>query len=298
MNAASAQLELSSELKQSVAAIRRKTQIQAQIGIVLGSGLGGLARFVTDAISIPYDSIPHMPHLSAAGHAAEWIMGRLAGVEVVMMRGRAHLYEGHSWDKVTYGVRLMAALGAQGLIVSNAAGGVNPRFRVGQIVLIDSHINQLRQKRQLTSQENLQSEGGGVKCLESDASLPSLIRRTPEVYSLDWLESIQASAQALGHSLSRGTYLATSGPTYETRAEYRAFRMMGADMVGMSTVPEVLVAASLGLRVLGFSVITNVALPDSLVETHHDDVLNAANIASGKLVSILQHWLPQCSAPI
>ncbi len=263
-------------LEESLAAVRSRTAIKPSVGIILGSGLGGLADEVEHPVVIPYHDIPHMPRLSAAGHAGELILGELAGCPVVLMRGRAHLYEGHPAYVATYGVRLMQMMGAEMLVASNAAGGLNPRFQVGDLVLLDGHINLMHASGLSANESGNQQATAG------------LVHRSGPVYDVELLRNAQAAAHGLGYGLSRGVYLATLGPTYETRAEYRMFRRIGADMVGMSTVPETILAASLGMRVLAFSVITNVASPDSLTETTHEDVLVAAQNAQVRLVSILK----------
>jgi purine-nucleoside phosphorylase len=266
-------------LEESSQSVRKRAELRPKVGVILGSGLGGLAAEVENSVVIPYQSIPHMPQLSAAGHAGELVLGMFAGLPTVMMRGRAHLYEGHDPFKATYGVRIMHALGAEILVVSNAAGGINPRFRVGELVLMDSHIDLMNRS--------------GLKASESASTLANgLVRRAAHVYNPALMQLALESSQNLGVGLQRGTYLATLGPNYESRAEYRAFRKMGADMVGMSTVPEAILAASLGMQVLAFSVITNVAAPDCLAETSHADVLVAAEQAQKYLFGILRKVLP------
>ena len=247
--------------------------------MVLGSGLGSLAASIGSPTVIDYKDIPFFPSLSAAGHAGELIVGYLGKTPVVVMKGRAHLYEGHHAYRATYGVRIMQAMGANTLVVSNAAGGLNPRFRVGDLVLLDSHIDWMHR----TGLNN------AVKT-KSSQPLDTPMRSGP-VYDRTLIAKTISCANRLGYSLDRGTYLATLGPTYETRAEYRAFRTIGADMVGMSTVPETILAASQGMKVMAFSVITNVASPDSLTMTTHDDVLKSAAMAQSKLVAILKELL-------
>lgn len=263
-------------LEESLAAVRKRTTLRPRVGIILGSGLGGLADEIENAVVIPYHEIPGMPRLSAAGHAGEWIVGRLADQPVVLMRGRAHLYEGHEPSIATYGVRVMKAMGADVMVASNAAGGLNPRFQVGELVVIDGHINLMH--------------ASGLKVGESChvRTAAGLVHRSDPIYDPALIRLSESAAHRLGFGLSRGVYLATLGPTYETRAEYRLFRRIGADMVGMSTVPETILAAALGMRVLAFSVITNVASPDSLAETSHEDVLVAARNAQDRLVAILK----------
>lgn len=270
-------------VRESTAAIQTKSQLIPRVGIILGSGLGDFANHITRPTSIPYREIPFFPKLSAAGHAGELILGYFGQLPIVAMRGRAHLYEGHDPLWATYGVRVMKALGINTLIVSNAAGGLNPRFAVGDVVLIDSHID-------LMFQSGLKSNHIGTEV----ASL-GLVQRLGSIYDESMIVQTLTAAKQSQIAISRGTYLATLGPTYETRAEYRAFRMLGADMVGMSTVPETILAAAMGLRVLAFSVITNVAAPDITTATSHDEVLVGAATAQLKLVALLENLFGQWS---
>ncbi len=269
-------------LQESLQAIHLRTRLVPKVGIILGSGLGSLSQAIEAPTVIPYGEIPFFPKLSAAGHVGELIVGHLGRTAVVVMRGRAHLYEGHDPYRATYGVRIMQAMGAQILVASNAAGGLNPRYRVGELVLIDNHID-------LMNRTGLAKEP-----LSVGARLPvDVPMRSGPVYDRALIEKTCDCANRLGYSLSRGTYLATLGPTYETRAEYRAFRAIGADMVGMSTIPETILAASLGMRVVAFSVITNVASPDVATTTTHDKVLDSAASAQATLTSTLQSLLTE-----
>jgi len=270
-------------VRESTAAIQTKSRLLPRVGIILGSGLGDFANHITHPTSIPYHEIPFFPKLSAAGHAGELILGYFGQLPIVAMRGRAHLYEGHDPLWATYGVRVMKALGIDTLIVSNAAGGLNPRFAVGDVVLIDSHID-------LMFQSGLKSNHIGTEV----ASL-GMVQRLGSIYDESMIVQTLTAAKQSQIAVSRGTYLATLGPTYETRAEYRAFRMLGADMVGMSTVPETILAAAMGLRVLAFSVITNVAAPDITTATSHDEVLVGAATAQTKLVALLENLFGQWS---
>ncbi len=267
----------------SLDAIQLRTRLKPQVAIVLGSGLGSLAKVIENPTVIAYEDIPFFPTLSAAGHVGELIVGYLGKVPVVVMRGRAHLYEGHDPYRATYGVRIMQAMGAHTLVVSNAAGGLNPRFQVGDLVLLDGHID-------LMNRSGLKSSDR----LSLSSEVPG---RSGPVYDPHLIAKTIACANRLGISLDRGTYLATLGPTYETRAEYRAFRTIGADMVGMSTVPETILAASRGMKVVALSVITNVASPDVLTMTTHDDVLTSAAKAQSKLVAILKELLGDSDFP-
>ncbi|MCY2974611.1 MAG: purine-nucleoside phosphorylase [Planctomycetota bacterium] len=277
--------EIEDKVHDSIVAIQKKSSLAPRVGIILGSGLGDFTNHITQATSIPYCDIPFFPKLSAAGHAGELILGHFDQIPIVAMRGRSHLYEGHDPLWATYGVRVMKALGIDTLIVSNAAGGLNPRFAVGDVVLIDSHIDMM-------FRSGLTSNHSGIQVADM-----GIAQRLGKTYDESLIVATLKAAKESRIAISRGTYLATLGPTYETRAEYRAFRMLGADMVGMSTVPETILAAAMKLRVLAFSVITNVAAPDITTATSHDEVLVGAATAQAKLVTLLGNLFSQWSAP-
>jgi len=285
MNETIKDADLEDKIRSSVVAIHQKSTIPARIGIILGSGLGDFVKHIQHPTVIPYEEIPFFPKLSAAGHIGELILGYFGQLPIVAMRGRAHLYEGHDPLWATYGVRVMKALGVEILVVSNAAGGVNPRFSVGDIVLIDSHIDLMFHS------------GVRAKDTPSEASSLGIANRLANTYDESLIKETLEASKSAGVSLDRGTYLATLGPTYETRAEYRTFRLLGADMVGMSTVPETILAKAMGLQVLAFSVITNIAAPDSTTATSHDEVLHGAATAQAKLVKLLQTLFSQWSGP-
>ena len=260
---------------------------QPQIGIVLGSGLGGLSSAVLHPHAIAYASIPGFVATHAQGHAGKLILGFLSGMPVVLMQGRCHRYEGHSQAQVQFPIHVMHALGVKSLIVTNAAGGLNSRFQVGDLMVIDSHIDMLWMRRQwshrplaaATARELL----GDQVLRGSSPYCPKLLRRAKVIANL---QSI---------TLQQGCYLGTLGPTYETRSEYRCFRWMGADAVGMSTIPEVLAANALGMQVLAFSVITNVASTDLPAATTHDEVVQSGNQAGPRLQSIIARLLSEMS---
>lgn len=260
----------------------RAGALSPRVGIILGSGLGAVGRSIDPTISFSYEDIPGFPTSGVSGHEGRLILGHLRSVPVIAMQGRAHLYEGWSVEQATLPVRAMALLGIQLLIVSNASGGINLRFRSGQTVLIDRHLNWMNGPRS----PRCPSEGAtnGV------CGVPI---RSACIYDPLWLERAEKAAIELGFSLPRGTYLATLGPNYETRAEYRAFARMGADMVGMSTVPETIAAAQHGISTLAFSVITNVARPDAPTRTDHHDVLEWSQIAQSQLVPLIESLLTQ-----
>lgn len=264
-------------LQDALAVVRSRWNCKPEVAIILGTGLGDLADEITAEQIIPYREIPHLPHSTALAHKGNLICGKLDGVPVVVMQGRCHLYEGYDVERATLAVRLMHALGAQTLIVSNAAGGVNPQFVAGDVMLIEDHI-------QLMFLQGLAS------------FLPGQTDRMPRVsarlYDPELLELGLQIARAQGFACQRGVYVAVTGPSYETRAEYRMFRKMG-DCVGMSTVPEVLVAAECGMRVFGISTITNIARPDSPApdEIDAEHVVQVAQFVQPKVRALVRGLL-------
>ena len=235
---------LLNRVEETVAYIQNKTGKKPETAIVLGSGLGQLADKLEDAVVIPYEELPHWKSSTAPGHNGRLLFGTLGGKEVVCMQGRLHYYEGYSMEDITYPVRVMAKLGIKNLLLSNAAGGINTDFAPGQLMLITDHINFLGRNPLMGPNE---ADFGVRFCDMSYAYHPELRRLALE------------AAEELGQNLAQGVYVATTGPSYETPAEIRMFRMWGASAVGMSTVPEVIVANHSGLRVMGISCITNMA---------------------------------------
>ena len=231
-------------LSEALAALGGRISQPPELALVLGSGLGALADTLGDRVCIPYTEIPHMPHSAVAGHAGNLVLGELRGRRIVVMQGRVHLYEGYDAQQVVFGVRLMLRLGAGRLIVTNAAGGVRAGLQPGDLMLIEDHLN-------LT----------GHNCLAGPND-PDLGPRFPDMsaaYAPKWIERAAAVAGALGQPIQRGVYAGLLGPNYETPAEIRMLRRLGADAVGMSTVNEVLAARHMGAEVLGISCITNLA---------------------------------------
>ncbi len=267
-------------LERSLHAIRKRSSLDPKAAIILGSGLGGLANEVKNAIAIPYQDVPILPPPSAYGHAGQLILGYISDVPVIVFAGRSHLYEGHAVQATLGSVQIASALGADLCIASNAAGGLNPRFNVGDVVAIDSHINMFFETLMKNASSTVElSEMGNVHRASQPLYDRNLIARATEI------------ATGLDFTLHRGTYLGTLGPTYETRAEYRAFRTLGADMVGMSTILEMITASQLGMKTLAFSVITNVANPDCPTETTHDEVLDVAKVAQKRLLPLVTSLL-------
>ena len=239
---------------------------------MLGSGLGDFASSLSQAVSIRYEDIPNWPVSTVAGHEGRLIIGELAGRTVLALSGRAHFYEGHDLRTVTFSTRVLGALGVKVLILTNAAGGVNTSFAPGDLMIIDDHINLLGSNPLVGPND----ERFGVR-------FPDLT----DVYSRRLRQAADAAGQALGIPLRHGIYAACHGPSYETPAEVRYLRTIGADAVGMSTVPEAIVARHMGVEVLGISCITNLAagvLPQPL---NHDEVLETAKRVRGKFISLL-----------
>ena len=263
---------LQDRIKESAEAIRTVEDTAPDIGIVLGTGLGGVADKIERAARIPYGEIPHFPTSSVDTHAGELIVGVLAGKHVIALSGRFHYYEGHSLQEVTFPVRVAKALGIKTLIVSNACGGLNPQFTAGDIMLITDHINFI---------------GDNPLIGPNEDALGSRFPDMSEPYTHTLIELAETTALDLGIKLQRGVYLACAGPCLETRAEYRMMRFMGADAVGMSTVPEVIVAVHAGLQVLGFSVITDECLPDALEAVNIDKIIAIANETEPKLTELV-----------
>lgn len=263
-------------LQAAVELIRSRSDIVPKWAIILGSGLGGLAEKIESPIDIGYGEIPGFAKSTVGGHGGKMILGTLAGEPVVAMAGRFHRYEGWGNDQVAFPVTVMNAVGAGRLIVSNAAGGVSPKLSVGDIVIIRDHINMM----------------GGLSRPAPSARSPSTWSYSPlhhgGVYDADMSAIARDTAVKHGFTAVDGTYLATLGPTYETRSEYRMFRRLGADVAGMSTVPEVLAATWAGMKVLGLSMVTNVANPDQPIKADHAEVLQAGAAAAVKMEVIVR----------
>lgn len=264
--------ELRRRLDEAVAAIRDRSPVAPRVAIILGTGLGALAEEIDVATSIPYDDIPHFPVSTVETHHGRLLMGSLNGTPVVAMQGRFHRYEGYSLQEVTFGVRVMKLLGAEVLVVSGACGGMRPLWKPGDLVVLDDHINLLGDNPLIG--ENLDDLGPRFP----DMSAP---------YDQDLQERAMKAARERGIPAHRGVYVAVTGPCLETRAEYRMLRAIGADVVGMSTVPEVIVARHMGLRVLGITIITDACLPDALEEADIAKIIQTATEAEPKLTAII-----------
>ena len=260
-------------VQEAVAAIRRRWDKTADVGIVLGTGLGGLAKHIEEEAVVPYEELPHFARSTVETHAGRLILGTLEGKSVVAMQGRFHYYEGFTPKQITFPIRVMKALGAETLVVSNACGGMNPLFKAGDVMLIEDHINLL-----------------GINPLigPNDERLGPRFPDMIEPYSKTLIEKARQVALENGIDVQRGVYVAVAGPNLETRAEYRFLRGIGADAVGMSTVPEVIVAVHSGMKVLGISIVTDMGLADALEPANIERIINNAINAEPKMIAIIR----------
>ena len=260
-------------VEQAAAAVRARCGAAPEIAIVLGSGLGDFADALGDAVVTPYTDLPHWPASRVVGHAGRLVIGTVAGKRIAALAGRAHFYEGHDLETVVFATRVMARLGVKQLILTNAAGGINTGFAQGALMVIDDHINLL---------------GSNPLVGSNDERFGQRFPDMSEVYSRRMRLVADDAARATGVAVSHGVYIAVHGPSYETPAEIRAFRILGADAVGMSTVPEAIAARHMGLDVLGISCITNMAagvLNQTLV---HDEVMETARRVRGSFIALLE----------
>jgi len=260
-------------LNETVSWLRPHIPKETKIGIILGTGLGALADCITEKREVPYENILHFPVSTVEGHSGKLIIGKLGEKPVIALQGRFHFYEGYDMKQVTYPVRVMQLLGIEYLFVSNAAGGMNGSFKVGDIMLIEDHIN-------LFPEHPLRGKNH-----------PELGTRFPdmsEAYDSDLRKLAGEIAEKNGIKLQFGIYVGTQGPTFETPAEYHYFKIIGGDAVGMSTVPEVIVARHAGMKVLAFSVITDLGVYGKIVKISHEEVLEAAKTAQPKLAFIME----------
>ena len=248
------------------------------VGIILGSGLGGVTGAITDKVAIPYDSIPHFAKSTAHGHAGQLVCGLLEGVPVVVMEGRQHAYEGYPLAQITFPVRVLKRLGAGLLVVTNACGGLNPQYRTGDLMVIDDHINLLNDNPLI----GINDERLGPRF--PDMSAP---------YTPALIDAALETARRDNFACHRGVYVAVTGPNLETRAEYRFLRGIGADVVGMSTVPEAIVANHMGIKVLGISCVTNMAAGILPQKINHEEVLETGRMVRDTFVRLLKTLLPR-----
>lgn len=261
------------KIQESAKAVRKKTSWVPEVAVILGTGLGNLAKKIKAETALKYSSIPHFPVSTVESHAGQLLFGTLAGKKVAAMEGRFHFYEGYSLEEVTFPVRVLKELGARILVVSNAAGGLNLGYRKGEIVLIEDHINFM-----------------GVNPLigPNDERLGPRFPDMCAPYSARLMGLTEEAAREAKISVRRGVYVGVTGPNLETRAEYRMMRAFGADLVGMSTVPEVIAGVHMGMEILGLSIVTDVCDPDHLAPVDIKEIIKTANEAGPNLDRLLE----------
>lgn len=264
------------KIQETAAFIKAKIKVTPEIGIILGTGLGGLINEIDVQVAIPYKDIPNFPVSTVEGHAGQLIFGRLGGRNIVAMQGRFHYYEGYTMREVTFPIRVMKLLGIKLLVLSNASGGLNPTFEVGDLMIITDHIN-LMPANPLIG-ENFDELGPRFPDM-SEAYDKEIIRKAMKIVGDNKLHA------------RTGVYAGVSGPTFETPAEYNYIRIIGADAVGMSTVPEVIVARHMGLTCFAVSVISDLGVHGKIVEITHKEVINAASIAEPRMTLLIRELL-------
>jgi purine-nucleoside phosphorylase len=264
--------EFRAKRDEALAFIQSKTDFRPDYLIILGTGLGRLAAQIEVSASIPYNEIPHFPVSTVESHAGRLLFGTLSGKKVVAMQGRFHFYEGYSMQQIVFPVRVLKALSVNTLLVSNACGGMNPNFQRGDIMCITDHINLI---------------GDNPLIGANDPELGPRFPDMSEPYTRSLVDVADKVAMSKGIKMHHGVYVAVSGPNLETRAEYRFLRQIGGDVVGMSTVPEVITAVHMGMNVLGISVITDECFPDSLKAVEMKEILEAADMAEPKMTAVI-----------
>ncbi|MDA8744651.1 purine-nucleoside phosphorylase [Rubripirellula amarantea] len=266
-------LDLYDKIAEASAAIRKVFPTTPKVGIILGTGLGGIVDEIEISATIDYADIPHFPTSTATSHRGRLVCGTLDGVPVIVMEGRFHMYEGYPLKQITLPVRVFKELGAELMVVSNACGGLNPYYTGGDIMVIEDQINLLGDNPLI-----------GINDDRLGPRFPDMC----EPYDQQWVDRVIAIGRKEEITVHKGVFVAVAGPNLETRAEYRFLRMIGADVVGMSTVPETIVAVHCGLKTVGLSVITDMCLPDSLKPSNVEEIIRTANEAAPKLVSLVR----------
>ncbi|NDV58155.1 purine-nucleoside phosphorylase [Bacteroides sp. 519] len=262
------------KIKETASWIKNKMHTSPETAIILGTGLGSLVTEITDKYEISYEDIPNFPVSTVEGHSGKLIFGKLGEKDIMAMQGRFHYYEGYSMKEVTFPVRVMKELGIKTLFVSNASGGMNPDFEIGDLMIITDHINQFPEHP--LRGKNLYGD-----------RFPDM----SEAYSKDLIAKAKSIAKEKGIRVVEGVYVGTQGPTFETPSEYKLFRIMGGDAVGMSTVPEVIVANHCKIKVFGMSIITDLGVEGKIVEVSHEDVQKAANAVQPLMTSIMRELI-------
>lgn len=265
--------ELRNQIAQALEFIRTKTSVKPKVGIILGTGLGELVKEIKKEVVIDYASIPHFPISTVESHRGKLIFGTIAGKKIVAMQGRFHMYEGYNLRQIAFPVRVMKFLGVESILISNAAGALNPLFKKGDVMLISDHINLL---------------GDNPLIGPNDDELGPRFPDMSEAYNKELITLAEQAALDLKIRMQKGVYVAMQGPSFETKAEYRFLRTIGADAVGMSTVPEDIVAIHMGMKVLGFSILTDECFPDALKPALLEEVLKVAAKAEPKMTAIMK----------
>src|SRR5580692_2014695 len=260
-----------------------QTTLTPTIGLILGSGLGGFADELSDATRIPYASIPFFPRSTAVGHAGQMVVGKIGNIAVAAMQGRVHLYEGYSPNEAAFPVRVFGRMGIRALILTNAAGGINREYKQGALVMITDHLN---------------LQGSNPLVGPNDDRFGTRFPDMTHAYCNEYREIALRAAKRIRKTLHQGVYAGLLGPSYETPAEIRYLRTIGADLVGMSTIPEVIVARHMGLKVLAISCVTNMAAGISDEVLNHEDVLAAGERVKGDFVALLKGVLPEIAADL
>ena len=260
------------KIKESAEFLEKKTNCHPQVGIILGTGLGGLVSEIEIEHSISYEDIPNFPLSTVEGHSGRLIFGNLGGKQVVAMQGRFHFYEGYTMEKVTFPVRVMKLLGIQNLIVSNASGGVNPSYEVGDLMILNDHINLIPNPLI------------GQNIAELGPRFPDM----SETYCPTLIEKAETIAKINNIPVQKGVYIALTGPTLETPAEYKYMRIIGGDTVGMSTAPEVIVARHMDIPCFAMSVITDLGVPGKIKKVTHEEIQKVSEVAEPKLTLIIK----------
>ena len=263
------------KIQETATYLKGKISTHPETAIILGTGLGSLVHEITDKYEIDYKDIPHFPLSTVEGHSGKLIFGKLGDKDIMAMQGRFHYYEGYSMKEVTFPVRVMHALGIKSLFVSNAAGGMNPDFEIGDLMVITDHIN-------FFPEHPLRG-----KNIPYGPRFPDM----SEAYNKELINKADIIAAEKGIKLQHGIYIGTQGPTFETPAEYKMFHILGADAVGMSTVPEVIVANHCGINVFGISVITDLGVEGKIVEVSHEEVQKAADEAQPRMTTIMRELI-------
>ncbi|KAA0550453.1 purine-nucleoside phosphorylase [Bacillus sp. BGMRC 2118] len=263
-------------MREAVDYIVSQTKIKPEFGLILGSGLGELANEIEDAVKIEYENIPNFPVSTVEGHAGKLVIGKLLGKTVIAMQGRFHYYEGYSMQEVTFPVRVMKGLDVHSIVVTNACGGMNSEFAPGDLMLIDDHLNMT---------------GANPLIGPNEANFGPRFPDMSRAYTPEYLTKAKEVAQSLNIKVQQGVYAGVTGPTYMTPAELIMLRNLGADTVGMSTVPEVIVASHMGLKVLGISCVTDMAIGEELEPLTHEQVVEVANSAKPKFISLVKEFL-------